>query len=205
MLQAEVGDLQELLLAEVGRTMVLQSLRDEMKELDGTDLLVESLEEMRKECFHRVFSLLGVLYPKTDMEAIRRGLMEGSREVRANAVEVLDNTLKGVLRDRLFTPLIEPPEPSRVSVENAKVRLWSLLDWDNDWLRVCSLHAIGRGRLKEALTEVRNSLNSPDALVRETGLWTLGQIADQTMFETERRKHLDDSDSGVRELAAAMG
>ena len=131
--------------------------------------------------------------------------MEGSREVRANAVEVLDNTLKGVLRERLFAPLIEPPEPTRVSAKNAKVRLWSLLDWDNDWLRVCALHAIGRGRLKEALTEVRNSLNSPDALVRETGLWTLGQIADQTMFETERRQHLDDSDPRVRGLAAAMG
>ena len=205
MLQAEVGDLQELLLAEVGRTIVLQSLRDEMKELDGTDLLVESLEEMRKECLHRVFTLLGVLYPKTDMEAIRRGLLEGSREVRANAVEVLDNTLKGVLRERLFAPLIEPPEPTRVSAKNAKVRLWSLLDWDNDWLRVCALHAIGRGRLKEALTEVRNSLNSPDALVRETGLWTLGQIADQTMFETERRQHLGDPDPRVRGLAAAMG
>jgi HEAT repeat protein len=175
-IRADVGDLQSLLLAEIGRAMVWQSLREEVRWLDGTDLLLEAIDEMRKECLHRIFALLDILHPQADMEAVRRGLMEGAGEVRANAVEVLDNVLKGEIHDRLFA-LIEPSETPRGTVENAVARLRALTAWNDDWLRVCALHAVGRGHMVEARPEVESALNSPGALVRETAVWAMGQIA----------------------------
>ena len=175
-LRAEVTDLQDLLLAEIGRALVLQSLQDDFRWLKEADLLGDTLNEMREGCLHRVFALLGVLFPQTDMEAIRRAVMEGTPEVRANAVEVLDNTLKGKIHDRLMGPLLEPFDPSEGSVENATARLRALMEWNDDWLQACALHAAGRGRLAEALPEVEAATESPDALVRETALWAKAQI-----------------------------
>ena len=175
-LRGEVEDLQDLLLAEVGRATVLQSLRDDFRGLEGTDLLMETLGEMRGGCLRRVFALLGVLFPQTDMEAIRRGVMEGAGEVRANALEVLDNTLKGEVHDRLLGPLLEPFGAPEGSAENATARLRALMEWNDGWLQACALHAAGRGRLAEALPEVEAAAESPDALVRETALWAREQI-----------------------------
>lgn len=175
-LRAEVEDLEDLLLAEVGRAMVLQSLRDDFRWLEGADLLLETLGEMRDGCLRRIFALLGILFPQTDMEAIRRAVMEGTAEVRANAVEVLDNLLKGEIHDRLLGPLLEPFDASEGSAENATARLRALMEWNDDWLQACALHAAGRGGLVEALPEVEAATESPDALVRETALWAKTQI-----------------------------
>jgi HEAT repeat protein len=175
-LRAEIPDLQDLLLAEIGRALVLQSLQDDFRWLKNADLLKDTLNEMREGCLRRVFVLLGVLLPQTDMEAIRRAVMKGTPEVRANAVEVLDNLLKGEVHDRLMGPLLEPFDPSEGSVENATARLRALMEWNDGWLQACALHAAGRGGLAETLPEVEAAADSPDALVRETALWAKTQI-----------------------------
>jgi HEAT repeat protein len=156
--------------------MVLQNLLSDMRLLPGSDLLVQTLAEMRGDCVRRVFILLGVRFPRADMAAIQRAVTEGAGEVRANALEVLDNTLKGELRERLIGGLLEPKPGLRPDMEDALERLRGLMDWPDEWLKACAIHTAGRGGIATVLPEVASAAESQEGLVRETALWAIGRI-----------------------------
>lgn len=94
---------------------VLAKLRTETsgKGAASGDAVFPALELLGKERAHvreRIFRLLGLIYPADDIYRTFRSLNSPEREVRATAIEFLDNLLKSGLKKRLL-PVIDDEVP----------------------------------------------------------------------------------------------
>jgi hypothetical protein len=70
----------------------------------------ERLTEEYRASVERVFRLLGLIFPQRDIYAAYRGVNSPRRELRANAVELLDTMLSSPLR-RVVIPLVDDELP----------------------------------------------------------------------------------------------
>jgi ATP/ADP translocase/HEAT repeat protein len=113
---------EERALAEARRYFRSLSLRHNVLREDVRgSLLDRTLAERLERGVDRTWPLLGLLYPRRDVTAARRGL-SGDARARARAAEYLDNLLGGPLR-RWLVPLLEDlPEDEKVKKGNALLR-----------------------------------------------------------------------------------
>lgn len=140
-------------------------------------LLMKALEERLEDNLERIFRLLGLKYYPDDMLNAYRGVMSQKNELRANAIEFLDNVLDSNLK-KFIIPIVESNSPFSLirksqlpeMIENATANdcLGAILNGDDSWLRVCALYLIAEQRSEECIGEIGKFMNDSDPMVQET-------------------------------------
>lgn len=190
----EREDLQSLLEGELARgAWLVAAERDvlaaEAAELELMAELELALGTERQRQRDMVFHLLSFLHPPDPILSARANLASDDDEKQAYAVEVLDNLL-GMELKAVVLPLVEvlPAEEQlrRLSARfpqtqlDLRARLADVasqpLDRISGWCKACALDAIGRIDASELRPTVAEGLASPEPLVREAAVWTLGWI-----------------------------
>ena len=145
--------------------------------LSAQRLLRLALTEKRTLLQEHIFRLLGLIFPQKDMYFAYLGLLSNKQDLRANAVEFLDNVLDPRLK-RQIIPLIEhsstdalvtyAQENLKTTVPNDEGCLDMLLTHRDQWLRCCALFLIAHRKLLGYRTRVDELTRSNHPLVRET-------------------------------------
>lgn len=144
-------------------------------------LFVRAIAEQRQRTQARLFRLLGLLYVSRDMQNAHHGLGSDRPRLRANALELLDNTLSKDLK-LLVLPMLEAQteadqlrEARRVAARDLtdarQVIGWALACHD-PWLRACALHLVDDAWLDGA----ERAREDPDPVVREAAQHALSRL-----------------------------
>ena len=146
-------------------------------------LLSRALDERLESNLERIFRLLGLKYPPRDMFNAYRGIISRREDLRANAVEFLDNVLDSSLK-RYILPIVESRQTEAMINSVARDMedpagpdtLLGLLDGDDAWLQVCVLHLLAQRKEKPAGPSIARLMNHPDPTVRETAAYALRAV-----------------------------
>jgi AAA family ATP:ADP antiporter len=174
------------------RTMISRAL-EETKEyyrvaavLDGpvrsgkgpaATLLRRALEEKLEKNLEMIFRLLGLVYPPRDIYSAFLGVTSGRGDLRANAVEFLDNLLTPEVKQYLI-PILEEARldliarrgSSLLREEHAspEAGILALLEGRDHWVRTCALYYAAEQGMEGVRDAVRRARRDPSPLVRET-------------------------------------
>ena len=140
----------------------------------AVSLLRRALSEKQGESLARVFRLLGLLYPPSDIYNAYLAIVSGNRVARSSAVEFLDNLLERDVAARLL-PLLESPFSPDDVVESAVPPTADTAHWlaallvDEDrWLRACAAYASLRLPSAKLRSLLQAAEADADPIVRET-------------------------------------
>ncbi|UCH83504.1 MAG: HEAT repeat domain-containing protein, partial [Candidatus Latescibacterota bacterium] len=140
-------------------------------------LLAKALEEKIDQNLERIFRLLGLRYPARDIYSAYLGIVSTKKDLRANAIEFLDNILKKDLKKYIF-PIMDNIDDEvkirkgrelfGIQFEDINEALSYLIKGRDPWLRSCAIYTVTPD-LPEALGDlVKSSRNDPHPVVRET-------------------------------------
>ncbi|MGE0461761.1 MAG: MFS transporter [Vicinamibacterales bacterium] len=121
MLGIDRAAIERHVLAEAGRAFSALTLYTNLFVTGGLSpscLLARVLEERRRRAMGRMFQLLGLVHPPSDVAAVAATLETGDARRRSGAIEYLDNLLSGDLRRRVMLLIEDMPEPERVRKGN---------------------------------------------------------------------------------------
>jgi AAA family ATP:ADP antiporter len=163
----------------------------------GTLFLRRGLGEHLNRKLDVIFRLIGLLYPPKEIFDAYYGLRSGRVDLRANALEFLDNTLPSPVRQMLL-PILEDHAAERI-LEHGRsffgIRsggyadsLRRLLADADPWLQACAAYAAGEEGLQEVGAAFASLDGVSDALLRETVLaarerMSRGPAAGRTAWE----------------------
>jgi AAA family ATP:ADP antiporter len=152
---------------------------------EAQTLLIRALEEKSDKNLGRIFRLLGLRYPAKDMYNAYLGIVSNKQDIRANAVEFLDNVLDSGLK-KVIIPLVETNSLEalieitgrqfNLEIPDEKACLQQLLNDNDDWLKTCVLYLIAQMKDATFLSAIGNLINSRDAVVKETARYALSQL-----------------------------
>ncbi|MCI0443079.1 HEAT repeat domain-containing protein [bacterium] len=148
-------------------------------------LLIRALEERLDNNLERIFRLLGLRYSTEDMFSAYKGIVSDQSDLRANAVEFLDNILDRYLR-RYILPIVEElhqgealesiREEFGLEEPTQKKTLEDLLLGDDSWLRICALYVVSALDDKGCAPLVARLKDDLDPIVRETAVFALEHL-----------------------------
>jgi AAA family ATP:ADP antiporter len=148
-------------------------------------LLIRALEERLDNNLERIFRLLGLRYSTQDMFSAYKGIVSDQNDLRANALEFLDNVLDRYLR-RYILPIVEEMHAGEaldelrrefgVEDHDQKRTLKDLLEGDDNWLRICALYVVSALNEKDCVPLVASLKEDADPIVRETAQFALKQL-----------------------------
>ena len=151
-------------------------------------LLLRALKEKLLEITERIFRLLGLGYRPEDMFNAYRATISSKPELKANAVEFMDNVLSSNLK-RYVLPILEAepedfidsaptdiPVADTSKIASTQESLHSILDSEDKWLVVCALYLIAESKNKDFAAHADKLRNNPDPTVRETVNYTMGKM-----------------------------
>lgn len=133
------------------------------------NLLVSSLQESVERNLEMIFRLLGLRYPGGDIFNIYKGIKSGNSDMRAHAIEFLDNLLDTQLKkiiilivdSSMTSYLIDQSNPfPKKDFKNETDVLGYLLNDDNIWLQMCVIHLIALSGRKEFLPVLKSKQGS---------------------------------------------
>ncbi len=152
------------------------------------DLLIRALEERLENNLERIFRLLGLKYRSRDIYNAYLGLVSSRTELKASAVEFLDNVLDAEMKDTLVS-LVEnyafQPDLllQRAAAENEKRTefdiLQDILQSDDQWLKILGLHLVGTQGDKRYTEIVERTRDHADFRVREVSRFALDRLQKQ--------------------------
>jgi HEAT repeat protein len=152
---------------------------------DRPSLLHDALEERVHAAKDRIFRMLAIVYPSRTVELVFGNLSSPSANVRANAVEILDNMLSNNVK-RVLLPLVEDTTMDTrlragmqlfgLERKNGEAWLGELMLAGDPWLRVCAVHEAGERRLPALVDVVAGRMADPDPVVRETAARAASQL-----------------------------
>ncbi|MGZ4816009.1 MAG: Npt1/Npt2 family nucleotide transporter [Terriglobales bacterium] len=144
---------------------------------DGDEGMANAMAESMSQETERIFRLLALLHPSLELHAAYMGLQSKNVSVCDNALEFLDNVLKGPLREVLLPVLdskVSIQEKARIAnrlvrneVATREDAVVALVSSEDPWLRSCGAYAIGCLGLQALEDELAECLNDPDPLLRE--------------------------------------
>jgi len=150
--------------------------------LKARKLLMRALEERLDNNLERIFRLLGLRYSTDDMFSAYKGIVSDQSDLRANAVEFLDNVLDRYLR-RYILPIVEElhqgetlesiREEFGLEEPTQKKTLEDLLLGDDSWLKICALYVVSALDDKSSAPLVSRLTEDADPIVRETANFAL--------------------------------
>jgi AAA family ATP:ADP antiporter len=152
-------------------------------------LLITALEEKLDDNLERIFRLLGLRYQPQDMYNAYLGVTSQGSNLRAEAVEFLDNVLKADLK-KIIIPIVETT-PTEVFVRNIQELfgfglpteekcIHFLLEGADNWLKVCALYFIAERNYHRYLDSLSRLTHDPDPLVNETSKYCLDRMGIST-------------------------
>jgi ATP/ADP translocase/HEAT repeat protein len=184
----------------------------------ATALLGSALSEKVAQAEARLITLLGILYPESEIELLFAGLQDAvahdATRRRAHAVELLDNVLDRPLRRRLF-PLLEDL-PREVKLRAAREvfplppadrtqRLADLLADESAWVRACTLFLCGERREGALRAPIAENLDHASPVVREATVASLEKlIAPEELARALERRPSDESAAVRARVEAAL-
>lgn len=173
------------LLAAMNSEAVRKEMQGDFRADQARRLLIRALEERLEENLERIFRLLGLKYPPRDIFNAYRGIISRKEDMRANAVEFLDNILDAGLK-KYILPIVETRQTEAMintvvesqgrELEAGKEALIALLEGDDPWLQVCVLYLLATRKSKAAGAYIAPFINSPDQTVRETAEFALKAV-----------------------------
>jgi AAA family ATP:ADP antiporter len=159
---------------------------DDPKELNKRrSLFISALGEKLKKSLERIFRLLALVHSQKDMTNAFLGATSDKPNLKANALEFLDNILEADLK-RLFIPMIEisksealkNPEQKfpglKIPSETESIDI--ILESDDFWLQTCVLYLVAGQKQKKFIPTITTLGHSPDPMVRETVKYCLIQL-----------------------------
>ncbi len=196
--------LREALIGELRRSYQWIIVREDLRE-EGLDaLLADALQARLGRALDRAFFLLNLLAPAhtRQVQRVRQILETAPGSQRALAVELLD-TLGVADRQvkELLLPLIEAPVERLLEIARAHFglerrsmpdRLRELAQGPDDWLRICAIHRIGVLQRAELSENVLATLDTDDALLRETALAAARSFLDPQRYAEALQAHAAD-------------
>lgn len=159
--------------------------KDLQRREDARQLLAKALEEKLDKNLERIFRLLGLKYVLKDMYNAYLGIVSQKQDLRANAVEFLDNVLDADLK-KFIIPIVETNSlEALIEVSRSQFRMEApplkegleiLLNGNDDWLKACALYFIAQLKDAAFLSSIGSFVNSREAVVRETAKYALQQL-----------------------------
>lgn len=148
-------------------------------------LLNYALEEKLEGILEIIFRLLGLKYPAKDMYDAYLGVISERLNLKADAIEFLDNILETSLK-RVLIPIIET-SPSKMSLKYAQKLLGVpipaegkcfdlILHGEDSWLKVCTLYLMAVIHYDKANTTITKLIDDSDAIVRESARYCLHRL-----------------------------
>ena len=179
-------------------------------------LLTDALEQRLVSGQERILGFLSLRYVEQPIDLISSNLQSTQRDLRANAVEILDNVLDK--SEKVFIlPLFDDVGKERqaalatelfqITRHDPRTRLRHLLRGEDSWLRSCAAFTICTRALADLSDEVDNLCDADEPVTRETAihvLWRLSQTPNQqTPWAWHERLTplLNDPDAHVRRYA----
>jgi ATP/ADP translocase/HEAT repeat protein len=191
---------------------VLASMVD-IGETDASKLLHSALRNEWEKSRQRIFALLSFLYDSDTMNRVAMHLTSDTRKNTVFALELLDNLLSKDLRDLVFPIVDDIPFDLRLKRLN-QIFKQPALGRDNRlreiifrsdksttaWTKSCALYMIGKASINSLYDAVVAALSSPEEIVRETAVWTVGQLAPDNLTQTLSMM-MEDVSRKVRDFA----
>jgi hypothetical protein len=154
--------------------------------IDDREPVAQALRESMTQEVERIFRLVKLLFPATDMHSAFVGLQSDNRMVHDNALEFVDTVLKPQLRE-LLVPLLDHDVgtgqrvllANRVlgtSVASREEAVAMLAASTDPWLQSCAAYAIGAFELRSLAPELERWLGADDLLLRETARHAMRQL-----------------------------
>ena len=153
--------------------------------LASSSLLVRALTDKLGRKLDRIYRLLGLIYPRKDVVAARQAIETGDSHTRSNAIEYLDNLLKGDVRKRVMPILEDSPMEEKVRHANVLLRtrprdveetLVQLVHDDDQVVAAAAIHFVEQRQLWSLADDLEFELahRSPnDWYVFEAASWAL--------------------------------
>ena len=148
-------------------------------------LLMKALEEKLEINLERIFRLLGLRYPSKDMYNAYLGVVSNKEDLRANAIEFLDNILDSNFK-KLIIPIVEENLPSDLiqrsqalfgfSVPSEIECMEFLLQGEDNWLKACTVHLLAEMKSVNCKELIQKLVDDSDPIVQETSMYFLGRI-----------------------------
>ncbi len=173
---------------ELGAEMLETALALEMLDQYRSCLMLAALgEELARQtapsaaeasqATQRIFAVLGLLYPHSELYGAYFGLQSANPGVHDNALEFLDNILSPEVR-RLLVPLVDAKMSAAertqlarqllgAELESREGLIKNLLASEHAWLRRHGVFAAGILRTDSLLALLEGLSNDPDPAVRE--------------------------------------
>jgi AAA family ATP:ADP antiporter len=158
--------------------VMLQS--DEMQRSENRAvlrLLRQALQERMDQKLERVFRLLGLRYPPSDIYSAYNGLRSQRGDLRASAIEFLDNLLLPHMKQLLFPILEESAAEALLAFgsqhfglqrKSGVAYLEQCITGRDTWLRTISIYVAGDLGLVELAACVRSASSSESPMIRHT-------------------------------------
>jgi hypothetical protein len=172
-----------------------------------SDLLDSELRDRTEDALTRLFCSLSFFYPMHTLEVVQANLSSADGNVRANAVEVLDNMLEAehkpfvlpLVDESALKVLLEAPEAShQVTRRERNEWLRELLSDREPWMVVAALHTIGSYRIGGIEKPMTVCLAHEEPWVRETALWAMKQTLPVEVLPMKASKLIGDEVERVR-------
>lgn len=156
------------------------------KHFNNKSLLFQALKAELSQIRKRIFLLLGMLYSPMTMKRVKENYYSEISDKRAYAREVLDNMISWELKN-LILPLLD----DNLTAQRLNVAFFNPhIDCNNTlndiiankyqqisfWTRTCALYEVGITKNKACYSAVIKALSAKEPVVRETAVWTLGQL-----------------------------
>ena len=144
----------------------------------AADPVVQRIKDSMQQEAERVFRLLNILYPGSDMHSAYVGLMTGDPVVHDNAIEFLETVLSPQLRE-LIVPLfdrgVSPAQRGHLanrllgtSLGDRDEAISVLMLSQDPWLQSCAAYTIGEFRLTQFTDQIEKWCTHHDPLLRAT-------------------------------------
>ena len=176
--RVDTSVIEVLLAAEIaGHYRSYQVLGPLQQKLKEDNPILQALRHTMEQELERIFRLMALVAPATGLHDAYVGLRSSNPNVRANALEFLDATLKPELR-QVLVPLLDSTVTTeeRVALANRLVgapletpeqAVETMLASEDVWLQSCGVHAVGALRLHALEPALGRFDGNADPMVQE--------------------------------------
>jgi len=229
----EAAYIQQKIQAELENAVWILAVLVDIGDYQVVAHLRKALLNELKQTQARIFLLLSFVYDPQAILHARNNLTHHSKEQRAYALEVIDNTITSQKLKASLFPLLEENLTLSQRLEQLKSLfptaylamdrprpLHEVVDksaeWISAWGRACALYALagliaqndmGQSEQEEATEIIVSALDNADPLLRETALWSLFNI-NRKLYQSHIGQLQQDANPKVagvaRQLATAQ-
>jgi AAA family ATP:ADP antiporter len=128
---------------------------------------------------------LGLRYPAKDIYSAYLGIVSQKKDLRANAIEFLDNILKKDLKKYIFPIMDNIDDDVRlrkgrelfgVEFSNINQAMKFLIEGKDPWLKACALYSVTPDSPEELRQLAGSCQNDPHPVVRESSRFVLERV-----------------------------